>query len=134
MFMKIDVDGNGELDEGEFKFAMSELGLELSDVEVGLVMRELDTDGQGTIDTAEFLDRMKEIHRCAPPLPSRARRCHRRPGAAVMADRRALPPPPQRAPQGGQGQRKPARARLGVRAQARREQVLRLAAPGDGGH
>eukprot|EP01052_Picozoa_sp_SAG31_P028908 SAG31_NODE_2831_length_5026_cov_4.017049_3_plen_242_part_00 len=91
MFNKIDVDGNGELDKDEFRFAMSEMGLELTEGEVQLVMQELDTDGevcnkaiasksahvqrvqsirgdclawlQGTIGTDEFLERMRAIHR-----------------------------------------------------------------------
>lgn len=63
MFNKIDQDGNGELDMHEFQYAMSEMGLELTEVEVQLVMRELDTDGEGTIGTDEFLHRMREIHR-----------------------------------------------------------------------
>jgi Ca2+-binding EF-hand superfamily protein len=39
MFNKIDVDGNGELDAVEFYMCMKELGLELSQGEVDLVLQ-----------------------------------------------------------------------------------------------
>jgi Ca2+-binding EF-hand superfamily protein len=63
MFNKIDVDGNGELDALEFHMCMKEMGMELDEKEVGLIMQKLDSDGGGSIGIDEFLDEMRKIHR-----------------------------------------------------------------------
>lgn len=63
MFNKIDTDGNGELDAVEFSTCMMQLGLELTEYEVGLIISELDTDAGGTIGIDEFMDQMRQIHR-----------------------------------------------------------------------
>ena len=63
MFNKIDIDGNGELDAVEFYACMKELGLDLSEGEVQLIMEVLDSDGGGSIGIDEFMTEMQKIHR-----------------------------------------------------------------------
>ena len=63
MFNKIDVDGNGELDPLEFHMCMKEMGLDLDEKEVRLIMEKLDSDGGGSIGIDEFLEEMRQIHR-----------------------------------------------------------------------
>eukprot|EP01052_Picozoa_sp_SAG31_P028907 SAG31_NODE_2831_length_5026_cov_4.017049_2_plen_224_part_00 len=60
-FARMDTDGSGELDEEEFKAALLDMGLAMSDEEMQLVMRELDTDGGGTVGIDELLNKMKQI-------------------------------------------------------------------------
>jgi|EP01049_Picozoa_sp_SAG25_P010153 Ca2+-binding EF-hand superfamily protein len=60
-FERMDTDGSGELDAGEFRTSLLEMGLGMSDEEMGLVMREIDVDGGGTISIDEFTARMQQV-------------------------------------------------------------------------
>ncbi|TYZ64383.1 hypothetical protein PybrP1_000417 [[Pythium] brassicae (nom. inval.)] len=54
-FRIMDDDGNGSLNAGEFRKAVSELELELSDADARLLFQYFDRDRSGSIDLNEFL-------------------------------------------------------------------------------
>ncbi|KAF9789866.1 anthrax edema factor in complex with calmodulin and pyrophosphate [Thelephora terrestris] len=68
-FEVFDKDGNGYISAAELKHAMSNLGENLTDVEVYDMVREADLDGDGQIDYEEFArfstTRMYQYHVCA---------------------------------------------------------------------
>ena len=55
VWMKVDADGSGLLDEGEVRQVMIDMGKEFSDEEFAEVMKEVDQDGSGELDFGEFL-------------------------------------------------------------------------------
>lgn len=57
-FLLMDKDGDGTLDEDEFKQAMERLGVGLTDNQLSKVMRAIDKDGEGTIDYNEFVEKV----------------------------------------------------------------------------
>ena len=57
-FELMDKDGDGTLDEDEFKNAMNRLGVGLSEGQLAKVMAAIDTDGEGSIDYTEFVERV----------------------------------------------------------------------------
>lgn len=63
VFKKIDKDGNGELDAGEFQRAMQMLGLFIPRSQAKLVLDDFDKDGNGTIDIEEFINTMRKLAR-----------------------------------------------------------------------
>lgn len=63
VFKKIDKDGNGELDAGEFRRAMHMLGLDIPMSQAKLVLEKFDSDGNGTIDIEEFINQMRKLAR-----------------------------------------------------------------------
>lgn len=66
IFNKIDKDGSGELDEGEFLEALTMMGVKTSEAEVTLLMAAVDVDGGGTITADEFLNFLKKARGAAP--------------------------------------------------------------------
>lgn len=57
-FELMDKDGDGTLDEDEFKDALSRLGVGLSERQLVTVFEAIDTDGEGSIDYNEFVERI----------------------------------------------------------------------------
>ena len=69
LFRRLDADGDGTLSGLELRrFARSELGLALSDVELLALMRRFDADGDGTISFREAGARDRETWRAARRL------------------------------------------------------------------
>ena len=62
IFRSIDKDGSGCLDEEEFSQAQRELGLNLSSVDVRMLMNAIDVNGDGDIQLDEFLSFIKLAH------------------------------------------------------------------------
>ena len=56
IFVAIDADGSGEIDDKEMKAALKSLGFVATDREVKRVMKEYDLDGDGTISEYEFIE------------------------------------------------------------------------------
>jgi Ca2+-binding EF-hand superfamily protein len=59
-FRIMDDDGSKSLNMGEFKKAMKESGLDLSDAELRMLFGYFDRDGGGTIDYEEFLNGVRD--------------------------------------------------------------------------
>ena len=57
-----DADGSGDIDKGELRLLMAQLGFDLSDSEVNAMIRQADGDGGGTIDYEEFVSLFTGIH------------------------------------------------------------------------
>ena len=53
-----DSDGSGSISASELRLIMSNLGQNLSDEEIELMIREADIDGDGQIDYEEFVKMM----------------------------------------------------------------------------
>ena len=60
-FARFDSDGNGSLDEFEFKEALRSLGILLNGAEISALMRRLDDDGDGTISLVELESRLWNV-------------------------------------------------------------------------
>jgi calcium-binding protein CML len=54
LFRRFDTNKSGDIDFGEFKNLVHELGRSISDVEADTVFQQLDTDHNGVIDFEEF--------------------------------------------------------------------------------
>lgn len=54
-FINIDSNGDGRLEKGEFKAALTKIGVKYSDKEITDLMNKLDTNQNGYIDYTEFL-------------------------------------------------------------------------------
>ncbi|XP_052776499.1 uncharacterized protein LOC128214199 [Mya arenaria] len=54
MFMKMDKDGNGQIDREEFAAFLQSIGLQMSKQEANLVYKSVDTDGNGHVSFDEF--------------------------------------------------------------------------------
>eukprot|EP00656_Telonema_subtile_P001062 TRINITY_DN10507_c0_g1_i2.p1 TRINITY_DN10507_c0_g1~~TRINITY_DN10507_c0_g1_i2.p1 ORF type:complete len:169 (+),score=63.73 TRINITY_DN10507_c0_g1_i2:197-703(+) len=59
-FSLFDSDGSGMIDATEMRLAMQALGFEVSDSDVGKLIKEMDKDGDATIDLEEFVLLMAE--------------------------------------------------------------------------
>ena len=55
IFRTMDDDGSGKLDYDELRLALSNLGLNLSDKEMELLVQKLDIDGDGSVNYMEFI-------------------------------------------------------------------------------
>lgn len=55
MFKTLDRNGNGSLDPVEFKYAMRDYGLSLSELEITQIVKYFDTNNDGKISFEEFL-------------------------------------------------------------------------------
>ena len=55
MFKTMDRNGNGTLSPIEFKYAMRDYGLQLSDIEVTQIVKYFDTNKDGQLSFNEFL-------------------------------------------------------------------------------
>lgn len=55
MFKAMDRNGNGSLSPIEFKYAMRDYGLPLSDIEVTQIVKHFDTNKDGQLSFDEFL-------------------------------------------------------------------------------
>jgi Ca2+-binding EF-hand superfamily protein len=53
-FEDVDRDGNGAIDEGEFRLLLDALGLGYSDAQVHAAFIDIDHDANGSIDLEEF--------------------------------------------------------------------------------
>lgn len=56
----MDHNKNGSIDPIEFKYAMRDFGLELSEIEVSQIVKYYDTNGDGKISFDEFLAAMND--------------------------------------------------------------------------
>jgi len=56
VFLEIDTDNNGQIDQAELTVAMSSMGVKLKSSEVVNMMKEADADGDLLIDLDEFID------------------------------------------------------------------------------
>ena len=74
IFVEIDSDGNGKIDQTELKAAMEKLGVLLTNKEVEDMMREADEDGCAAIP-CPLAEASRAWMRRSPPLPSRSRLC-----------------------------------------------------------
>ena len=54
MFRLFDTDGDGYMTQAEFSAKMTSFGINLSEEELALLMRELDEDGTGRIEESDF--------------------------------------------------------------------------------
>ena len=54
-FRHIDRDGSGSVDPAEFKYAMRDFGLELSEIEVNQIVKNFDSNGDGMISFDELI-------------------------------------------------------------------------------
>merc|ERR1711934_367368 len=54
-----DKDGSGTIDTKEFRAVCNEIGMDVTEQELQLMMSEVDTDGSGEIDIDEFITAMK---------------------------------------------------------------------------
>ena len=52
---RLDRDGNGRIDRGEFRKAMNDLRIDLSSSELTRVIKKFDRDGDGSVSISEFL-------------------------------------------------------------------------------
>lgn len=59
LFKVIDRNKNGSVDPVEFKYAMRDFGLELSEIEVSQIVKYFDSNGDGKISFNEFLTAMR---------------------------------------------------------------------------
>jgi len=55
MFRAMDRNGNGSLDPVEFKYAMRDYGIKLSEIEVSQIVKHFDTNKDGKLSFDEFL-------------------------------------------------------------------------------
>jgi hypothetical protein len=53
-FNRFDVDGSGEIDKGELRKVMKQLGVTVTDAQAQGMLQEADSDGNGSIDFGEF--------------------------------------------------------------------------------
>ena len=60
-FQLFDMDSNGLISAEELRHVMKNLGENLTDGEIGEMMREADTDGDGQINYAEFVKMMSPL-------------------------------------------------------------------------
>lgn len=58
-FKHIDKDGSGSIDPAEFKYAMREFGLELSEIEVTEIVKHFDTNKDGKISFDELISMLR---------------------------------------------------------------------------
>lgn len=54
-FQHVDKNGNGSIDPAEFKYAMRDFGLELSEIEVTAIVKHFDKNNDGHIQFNELL-------------------------------------------------------------------------------
>lgn len=59
LFKAMDRNKNGSVDPAEFKYAMRDFGLELSEIEVTQIVKYFDSNGDGKISFNEFLTAMR---------------------------------------------------------------------------
>ena len=55
LFKEFDLDQSNYLSRVEFREALIRLGIELSDVQLDDLMKEIDIDGNGVVDIDEFI-------------------------------------------------------------------------------
>ena len=60
-------------------WCIKDMGLDLDEKEVGLIMEKLDSDGGGSIGIDEFLEEMRQIHRKRRKDEKAAARANARP-------------------------------------------------------
>lgn len=53
-FVRVDVDGNGKIDEAEMARLLDDLGLGYSDAQVHAAFTSIDVNGSGQIELEEF--------------------------------------------------------------------------------
>ena len=70
LFKKIDVDGSGDFDRGEFRAGMLSIGLTFDDDTIDAIFRYMDSDGGGSVETAEFIANMESFSALMDESPS----------------------------------------------------------------
>ena len=60
IFGQFDVDGGGDISAEEFRQAMKEISMTMTDIEINKIMQRVDADGDGNISYQEFTNKFRD--------------------------------------------------------------------------
>ena len=61
LFKQIDADGSGQIDAHEFRLGLSQIGLQIDDRSLSVLVDHMDADGNGILDMNEFCQEMTAL-------------------------------------------------------------------------